>query len=587
MFLVEIRLSGWAGYESPFTLQWVIRECVTSIQKRRNLMVDTRQTRPLYFMISSIVLVGGMALVYYVHREQTELKITIASLQKDRDLAKQVDVAAAEPVVIEKVVSKSEAWRPIQEKVHDTVIQIFAQKAEFNMLQPYKTPDQHTGSGTGFFINPEGELITNAHVINQAKAIWIQIPSLGKRVLEVELIGVSPERDLALLRLVPESLALVKKELGAVPYLTLGDSDLVRRSDEVMALGYPLGQQSLKSTTGVISGREQHMIQMSAALNPGNSGGPSVNIQGEVVGVNTANIPNAQNVGYLIPINDLKIVLPDLHKVTLLRKPFLGVLYNNATESLTEFLGNPQPGGCYVIEVLKESTLYKAGVQRGDMIYELNSHKIDIYGEMNVPWSEDKISIVDYVSRLSIGQDVSLVLYRNGKRKDVTVTFGQMDDLPIRTVYPGFESIDYEVLCGMVIMPLTINHIQLLAPAATGLARYAEMKYRCEPHLIVTHIFPSSELFKTRTLAIGATLNEVNGMSVKTLDDLRAALQKPVDKKFLTIKATDNIMCTSEHVFVALPFEKVVAQEEKLAFDYHYPLSDTMKGFLKKTQAVA
>src|SRR5699024_2260068 len=122
--------------------------------------------------------------------------------------------------------------------------------------------------------------------------------------------------------------------------------------------------------------------------------------------------------------------------------------------------------------------LDKAGVKRGDMIYQLNGHKIDVYGEMNVPWSEDKISIVDYVSRLSIGQDVSLVLYRNGTRKEVTVTFGQIDDMAIRTVYPGLEPIDYEVLCGMVVMPLTINHIQLLAPAATGLARYAEMKYR-------------------------------------------------------------------------------------------------------------
>ena len=85
---------------------------------------------------------------------------------------------------------------------------------------------------------------------------------------------------------------------------------LVRRSDEVLALGYPLGQQSLKSTTGVISGREQHLIQMSAAINPGNSGGPLLNVNGEVVGINSAIIQGAQNVGYIIPINDLKMRLP-------------------------------------------------------------------------------------------------------------------------------------------------------------------------------------------------------------------------------------------------------------------------------------
>ena len=125
---------------------------------------------------------------------------------------------------------------------------------------------------------------------------------------------------------------MIKRVLGSIPFLPLGDSDLIHRSDEVLALGYPLGQQSLKSTTGVISGREQHLIQMSAAINPGNSGGPSLNTKGEVIGINSAGIPAAQNVGYMIPINDLKIVLADLYKVKLLRKPFLGVLFNNATD---------------------------------------------------------------------------------------------------------------------------------------------------------------------------------------------------------------------------------------------------------------
>src|SRR5262249_26829670 len=157
--------------------------------------------------------------------------------------------------------------------------------------------------------------------------------------------------DIALLRVKPAGLELIRSVLGGVPYMTFGDSDSIRRSDEVLALGYPLGQQSLKSTTGVISGHEQHMIQISAAINPGSSGGPLLNEAGEVIGINAAGITEAQNVGYAIPVNDLKIVLPDLYKTKLLRKPFLGILYNNASEALTEYLGNPQPGGCYIVEV--------------------------------------------------------------------------------------------------------------------------------------------------------------------------------------------------------------------------------------------
>lgn len=533
----------------------------------------------LLFFVALTVLCGAMAggikVIWSIYYNHQELQLMVESLvRENNELANHIDVN--QPIV-QKIVAKSEIWRPVQEQVKDTVVQIFAQSAEFNMLEPYKTPEQKTARGSGFFINSDGEIVTNAHVINQAKAIWIQIPSLGKRFIDAELVGVSPDRDLALLRLTADSLSLVKQELGRISYLTLGDSDKVRRSDEVLALGYPLGQESLKSTTGVISGREQYMIQMSAAINPGSSGGPLLNAEGEVVGINFAGIVSAQNVGYIIPINDLKIILPDLHKVSLLRKPFLGVLYNNATEHLTEFLGNPLPGGCYVIEVVKGSTLYKAGVQRGDMIYEINGHKIDMYGEMNVPWSEDKISIVDYVSRLSIGQDVRLVVYRNGTRKIMTVKFSQTELPPIRTVYPGFEEIDYEVVAGMVIMPLTINHIQILGQGASGLARYAEMKNQTEPKLVVTHIFTTSELYKTRTLSLGATLNEVNGMKVCTLEDLRNALKSGIGKKFLTIKASDNIMRSSENVFVALPLQTVLKQEDKMARDYHYPKSRTVQ----------
>ena len=93
-------------------------------------------------------------------------------------------------------------WRPVQEKIKDTVVQIFAQVAEFDWLQPYRTPHQYPARGSGFFINDQGEIITNAHVVDQALAVWIQIPSLGKRLIDVSVISVCPEseRDIALLK---------------------------------------------------------------------------------------------------------------------------------------------------------------------------------------------------------------------------------------------------------------------------------------------------------------------------------------------------------------------------------------------------
>ncbi len=479
----------------------------------------------------------------------------------------------SQPQIVERVVSSSQLWRPVQDKVKDTVVQIFSHVAHTNILQPYASPSQGVANGSGFFISEQGDLITNAHVIEQAKGVWVQIPSLGKRIIDCNIIGVSPDRDLALLRITSESLEMIRQEIGSIPYLSLGDSDLVRRSDDVLALGYPLGQQSLKSTTGVYSGQERSLLQISAPINPGSSGGPLLNARGEVIGINSSGITEAQNVGYAIPVNDLRIVLPDLERIRILRKPYLGVLFNNANEDQTEYLGNPIPGGCYVTEVVDGSPLDKAGVKREDMIYEINGHRIDIYGELKLPFSEDKISVIDYVSRLSLGENINLVVYRRGNKLDFSIPFDMPERPAIHDVYLGFEEVDYEIIGGMVVMPLTLNHLPLLGSRAPGLAKYTEAKYQSQPALVVTHIFPNSQLYRSRNLPVGSTINEVNGMEVRTLDDFREAIRKGIHSKFITIRASDNVTRKSDNLLVVLRADKVLEEEPRLSRDFRYPLT--------------
>jgi serine protease Do len=468
-------------------------------------------------------------------------------------------------------------WRPVQEEVRDTVVQIFAQIAEVDLLQPYKTPSQYGVRGSGFFINERGDIITNAHVVDQACALWIQVPSLGKYFIDVDLIGICPERDLALLRVSEQGIAFLRAQLGFIPHLPLGDSDTVYRADEVLALGYPLGQESLKSTTGVISGREKNFIQMSAPINQGSSGGPLLNVRGEVIGINTAGVTEAQNIGYIIPVNDLRVILPDLYKTKLLRKPYMGVMLMHATESLVTYLGNPLPGGAYVVEVVPDSPLHKAGLQQGDMIYTINGYPVDMYGEMKVPWAEDKISISNYVSRLAIGERVELVLYRSGERHALTVIFDYSELLPIRRVYPGYEELAYDVFGGMVVMELTVNHIKHLISQAPGLARYADVKQQTEPQLVITHIFPNSQLFKSRTLQVGMTIHEINGIAVGTIASFKQALQANVGANYLIIKACDTVTKSSDNVLVVLPMAKLLEEERVLSQAFHYPLSEVVK----------
>ena len=469
-------------------------------------------------------------------------------------------------------------WSEVQTEVSNTIVQVFVQVAQFNWLQPYMTPAQGEGAGSGFLIDERGYMITNGHVISEARAISIQLPALGKERLDATLVGVSFDRDIALLRITEEGVQKIKDALGSVPFIKLGNSDQVLRGDEIMTLGYPLGQQSLKSTVGVISGREsmefRQYIQIDAPINPGNSGGPSVNFNGEVIGINTAGVPGAQNVGYIIPINELKIVLSELYKLEgqenkLLKKPFLGIGYGASSPALAAYLGNP-PGGIYVIEAFKGGLLEQAGVKRGDVIREINGYEIDSYGQLNVPWCEDKISIDNYTFYMRYGDSVKLGIYRNGEHKDITVKFENSIVPAIRTMHPDFERVEYEVIGGMVIMELTRNHLPILLNNSPLLIRFSEPKKQLKPALVITHIIPDSVAQRSRVLAPAALVKEINGVKVRTLEELRAAVGKSKDTGYLTVRV-------SEGFFAVFPISQVIADEPRLSYIYRYDVSETIK----------
>jgi serine protease Do len=540
----------------------------------------------MHFKVSQIIIISlcyiGIAclaiVVYKQHLNQQAALVLMENIKSEATTKKNTPSTE-----LSKDTNLSMRWSDVQSKTHDTVVQIFSQIAEFNWLEPYRTPHQFIATGSGFFISKNGDIITNAHVVDQARAVSIQIPSLGKRRFDAQVIGVSPERDLALIRLFPNELQEVLSTLPTLPILTLGNSDFINRADDIMALGYPLGQQSLKSTTGVVSGREhvagQHMVQTSAPINPGSSGGPSLNTRGEVIGVNSSGIREAQNVGYFIPSNEVKLFLKQLEQlpgndtIKFLRKPFLGIFFNNASDTLTKFLNNPLPGGLYVVDTYKGSPLKKAGITSSDMIYEIDGHRIDIFGELNLPWSEDKISIIDYVSRLMVGDNVHLIVYRQGKRKEFNFAFGTSELPPVRRMHPGYEPIDYQVIGGLVVMQLSLNHLPLLVQAAPELARYMELKNQLQGALVITHVLPDSAAYRSRSIGIGAVLAEVNDVPVTTLNEFRQALLISLRTNFLTIK-------TRESVFSVLPFDKVLAQETKLSGIYYYPLSPEVKQWI-------
>jgi serine protease Do len=182
------------------------------------------------------------------------------------------------------------SWAQISEQNKNAALQIFSYIKEPNHFVRYRTPDDGWGSGTGFIINQDGEILTNFHVVDKAVKIFVQHPKSKERI-EVKYVGGCPEQDIALLQLKPEDCIKIKTLLKSndLPFLQMGNSDELVEAQKIMTLGYPQGKETIKSSCGDVSGREStrigECIQTTTPVNPGNSGGPFLNKFGQVVGI--------------------------------------------------------------------------------------------------------------------------------------------------------------------------------------------------------------------------------------------------------------------------------------------------------------
>ncbi len=266
--------------------------------------------------------------------------------------------------------------------------------------------------GSGFIISADGYILTNNHVIDKARDIRVAFND-GK-VLEAKLVGTSPEIDIA----------LIKVEATGLPAVRLGDSDALEVGDWVMAIGNPFGL-SHTVTKGIVSakgrvigaGPYDDLIQTDAAINPGNSGGPLFNMKGEVVGINTMILAQGQNLGFAVPVNMVKDILPSLRTKGRPELGWLGVDAQAVTPDIAEALGMPEPIGAIVKGVTKGGPADKAGLQRGDVITELDGKKIIVAAE-----------IPRMIAFGHVGKSVSFTVLRQGKTVEIKATVAAMPE---------------------------------------------------------------------------------------------------------------------------------------------------------------
>ena len=256
-------------------------------------------------------------------------------------------------------------------------VKVISQKVEINWMHPYKNLDTHRSIGSGFFIDKKGHIITCSHVIQNSKKVFIEIPFEGDRKIEVEVIGLCPEFDIALLK--------TKNYINDEFYELHSRKEIytIKPGCEVYAIGFPLGQDNLKFTKGIISGRQNSLIQTDTPINPGNSGGPLL-LDGKVIGINTSIILFTNNIGYVTPISFYYIIQKELFSNNkLIMRPHSGIHFQNSNQALLELNKCQCESGVLIKDVFKGSPISKSGIKKGDIICSINGIKVDNYGLFN------------------------------------------------------------------------------------------------------------------------------------------------------------------------------------------------------------
>lgn len=269
------------------------------------------------------------------------------------------------------------------------------------------------GMGSGFIISDDGYIFTNNHVVNKASRIKVKL-SDGKEY-DAEVKGTDPNTDIALIKI---------NAPGRLPYVRMGDSDRLRIGDGVFAIGNPLGLNHTV-TSGIISakGREigagpyDNFIQTDASINPGNSGGPLCNLSGEVVGINTAIIAQAQGIGFAIPINMAKEILSDLKTSGKITRGWLGVTSQDITEDLQKTLKLKDRSGALVTEVLPGDAAEKAGIKAGDVILGIDGKP-----------AKDRRELIRMIAALRVGSKVGVQIIRDGKEMTLPLVVAERKD---------------------------------------------------------------------------------------------------------------------------------------------------------------
>jgi len=295
-------------------------------------------------------------------------------------------------------------------KASPAVVSIVAQSTPLSSIGS----SQQQGIGTGFIVKSNGVILTNSHVVED-NTISYKVVTKDEKTYPVKKIDQDPSIDFAILKI----------DASNLPIVDLGDSDATLVGQKVIAIGNALGMLQNTVTVGVVSGigrgvtassslgvsqeTLENVIQTDAALNPGNSGGPLLDLSAKVIGINFATTQGAENIGFVIPINRIKSVLDQYLAVGRIVRPYLGVSSQTVDQASASLYGIPQ--GAFVQQVVSSSPADKAGLQEGDVITKFGGNALNV-----------DTTIVSVIGKFKVGDTVALEVWRDGKTINLKVT---------------------------------------------------------------------------------------------------------------------------------------------------------------------
>jgi serine protease Do len=382
---------------------------------------------------------------------------------------------------------------------------------------PREAPQQREhGLGSGVVMTPDGYILTNNHVVDGASQV--QVTLNDRREFNAKVVGADPKADIAVLKIDAHNL----------PVITVGDSSKAQVGDYALAIGNPFGVGETV-TMGIVSatgrsnlGIEQYenFIQTDAPINPGNSGGALVNDRGELIGINTAIIAHGsegnQGIGFAIPVNMARNVMDQLVKYGKVTRAYLGIIPQDVTPAMAQAFGENQTSGALVGDVSPNSPAQRAGLERGDIILDINGKPVANSNDLRMT-----------VSMMPPDSDVNLHVVRNGAQRDVTVKLGE---LPTETASAKPENDSaHSALSGVDVQTITPQSAQEL-----GLPSNLQ-------GVVVTNVDPASHAADAG-LQQGDVIQQVNRKPVKNTSEFEQALRHSNEGNLLLVNRNGSTM---------------------------------------------